>query len=203
VQEPSLEEGTLEISWRTVLWPQFGAASDMLDNALVACPARQWNQRRWSAPSDHPSTPESAEFWYLTYHALFWTDLYLSGFVEGFAPLAPFTLEQIDPAGELPERPYTKEELRAYLTSTRQKCHTMLVALTDEQAAEQADLVVTAAHLETALAELDEGGRLAQRLLGLRPGEPTPGTAELSPPMPPMASTGFPVSHTGARNVSP
>jgi hypothetical protein len=72
-----------------------------------------------------------------------------------------------------------------------------------EQAAEQADLVVTAAHLETALAELDEGGRLAQRLLGLRPGEPTPGAAELAPPMPPLAPTGFPVSHPVTRIVSP
>jgi hypothetical protein len=61
-----------------------------------------------------------------------------------------------------------------------------------------AEVVVTAAHIEAALAELDEGGRLAQRLLGLRPGEPTPGAAELAAPAPmrPMAPTGFPVSHT-------
>jgi hypothetical protein len=73
--------------------------------------------------------------------------------------------------------------------------------------ADVADVVVTAAHLETALAELEEGGRLAQRLLGLRPGEPTPGAAELVPPPPmrPLAPTGFPmpVSHTVTRIVSP
>ena len=76
-----------------------------------------------------------------------------------------------------------------------------------EPAAGPADVVVTAAHLETALAELDEGGRLAQRLLGLRPGEPTPGAAELAPPPPmrPLAPTGFPMpmSHTVTRIVSP
>jgi hypothetical protein len=72
-----------------------------------------------------------------------------------------------------------------------------------ERAEEQADVVVTAAHLETALAELDEGGRLAQRLLGLRQGEPTPGAAELMPPIGSMAPTGFPVSHTLTRIVSP
>jgi len=33
-------------------------------------------------------------------------------------------------------------------------------------ALEREDLVVTGAHMEMALAELDEGGRLAQRLLG-------------------------------------
>jgi len=36
-------------------------------------------------------------------------------------------------------------------------------------AAEGAGLVVTNAYMEMALAELDEGGRLAQRLLGFRP----------------------------------
>ena len=67
-----------------------------------------------------------------------------------------------------------------------------------------AGVVVTAAHLEAALAELDEGGRLAQRLLGLRPGEPTPGAAELSPSARPMAPTGFPVvSHTVTRIITP
>jgi hypothetical protein len=52
-------------------------------------------------------------------------------------------------------------------------------------AAEGARVVVTGAHLETALAELDEGGRLAQRLLGLRPVQEHTG-----------AATGFPA--TGA-----
>jgi uncharacterized damage-inducible protein DinB len=125
----------MEISWGTVLWPQFGAAIDMLDNAMVACPAQLWNQRLWSAPSDHPLPAESAAFWNITSHTLFWTDLYLSGSrEEEFAPPAPFTRAELDPAGALPERPYTKEELRAYLASLRQKCRTTLVTLTDEQA---------------------------------------------------------------------
>ena len=33
-----------------------------------------------------------------------------------------------------PERPYTKEELLAYLAAMRRKCHATLSALTDEQA---------------------------------------------------------------------
>jgi hypothetical protein len=52
----------MEISWRTVLWPQFGAAIDLLENALVACPARLWTQRLLSAPSDHPLRAEIAAF---------------------------------------------------------------------------------------------------------------------------------------------
>jgi hypothetical protein len=41
---------------------------------------------------------------------------------------------EIDSVEAQPERPYTREELRAYLGSTRRKCHATLVALTDEQA---------------------------------------------------------------------
>ena len=78
--------------------------------------------------------PEFAEFWYLAYHTLFWLDLYLSGCPEEeFAPPAPFTWVEIDPAVLL-ERPYTKEELHAYLAATRRKCQATLVALTDERA---------------------------------------------------------------------
>jgi hypothetical protein len=56
-------------------------------------------------------------------------------------------------------------------------------------AAEGAGMVVTGAHLEAALAELDEGGRLAQRLLGFRPAQEPAGAAETPGPTPP---TGFP-----------
>src|SRR6266567_4912792 len=110
-------------TWRTILWQQFGAAIDMLENALLACPDELWSDR-----SRRP------EFWYLVYHTLFFLDLYLSGSVEGFAPPAPFTLDELDPAGVLPERPYTKDELHAYLVHLRKKCQTTIVGLSDEKA---------------------------------------------------------------------
>ncbi len=72
--------------WRTMLWKQFGAAIDMLDNALMACPDALWRQPVWHDPSV-PS--QRAEFWYVAYHALFWLDLYLFGSEEGFAPQRP------------------------------------------------------------------------------------------------------------------
>ena len=125
----------METLWSTTLWLQFGAAIDMLENALVACPDSLWRQRLWRDPSDHPLPPEFAEFWYVAYHALFWLDLYLSGSrEEEFTPPAPFTLAELDPAGVLPERPYTMAELRTYLAYARQKGHTTLATLTDEQA---------------------------------------------------------------------
>ena len=118
--------------WRAILWKQFGAAIDMLDNALVVCPDILWRQPVWSDPS---VPPERAEFWYVAYHALFWLDLYLFGAEEGFTPPAPYALvEQDDAAGPLPERPYTRDEVRVYLTYARQKCRATIETMTDERA---------------------------------------------------------------------
>ena len=111
-----------DATWRAILWQQFGAAIDMLENALLACPDELWSDR-----SQRP------EFWYVVYHTLFFLDLYLSDSVEGFAPPAPFTLDELDPAGLLPERPYTKLELQTYLEHGRKKCRSVIEALTDEK----------------------------------------------------------------------
>ena len=83
--------------------------------------------------------PEFAEFWYIAYHTLFWLDLYLTGSREGFAPPAPFTLDELDPAGVLPERPYTRDELHAYLVHLRKKCQTTIAGLSDEKAHQPVD----------------------------------------------------------------
>ena len=113
----------MDATWRASIWQQFGAAIDMLENALLACPDKLWSDR-----SRRP------EFWYVVYHTLFWLDLYLSDSMEGFAPPAPFTLDELNPAGLLPERPYTKDELQTYLEHCRKKCRAKIEALTDEEA---------------------------------------------------------------------
>lgn len=110
-------------AWKVILWQQFGAAIDMLENAIRACPDEVWNDR-----SRRP------EFWYVVYHTLFYLDLYLSGSVDGFAPPAPFTLDELDPAGRLPERPYTKQEVQSYVEHGQRKCRATIEALTDEKA---------------------------------------------------------------------
>lgn len=119
---------------RTILWGQFGAAIDMLDQTLRACPDELWLDCLWEKATDRPVF---SQFWYLAYHALFWLDLYLSGEVEGFAPPVPFTLDELDPAGRVPEKPYTKDQLLAYLAYDRQKCQATIEALTDETAYRQ------------------------------------------------------------------
>ena len=130
-----MTEHPMETLWRTALWRQFGAAIAMLEHALVACPDLLWQERLWSVSPPPEFPPQFAEFWYVVFHALVWLDLYLSGLPEQeFAPPAPFAKGELDSVEALPERPYSKEELRAYIVSMRQKCHTQLLALTDEQA---------------------------------------------------------------------
>ncbi|HEX5941868.1 MAG TPA: DinB family protein [Anaerolineales bacterium] len=121
----------MNIPWRTIIWQQFGAAIDTLDDMLRACPEELWRERLWVSPS---APPEIAEFWYRVYHALFWLDLYLTGTEEGFVPPATFTLIEQDEAGPVPERPYTKEELQAYLNHCRKRCQVTIETMTDEAA---------------------------------------------------------------------
>lgn len=121
----------MDTTWKTAIWQQFGAAIDMLENAIRACP-----DELWSDPSKPPEWTRRnvAGFWYVAYHALFFLDFYLSESPEGFAPPAPFTLDELDPAGLLPKRPYTKAELQTYLEHGRRKCRAAIEALTDENA---------------------------------------------------------------------
>src|SRR5215216_1970388 len=95
----------------------------MLGNAVRACPDELWGDRG-----------RRPEFWRVAYHTLFYLDLYLSGTAEGFAPPAPFTLDELDPAGVMPDRVYTKAELLDYLERCRAKCRATVGALTDEAA---------------------------------------------------------------------
>ncbi|UCD62944.1 MAG: DinB family protein [Candidatus Zixiibacteriota bacterium] len=109
--------------YREIIWQQFGAAIDALGAAIEACPGELWDDRS-----------RKPEFWYVAYHALFWLDYYLTDDFERFAPPAPFKLEELDSAGILPERPYTKDELRAYLKYGREKCRTAVGTMTEEKA---------------------------------------------------------------------
>jgi len=117
----------MDMTWNAGIWRQFGAAIDMLDNALRACPDELWQERLYYERSVQP---EFAEFWYVAYHALFWLDYYLSDSAEGYAPPAPFTMSEFE-GGALPERVYTKAELQTYLEYGRNKCRATLETLSD------------------------------------------------------------------------
>ena len=108
---------------RAAIWNQFGAAMEMLGNALKACPDEVWADRT-----------RKPEFWYVAFHTLFFLDFYLTPPDEEFAPPAPFTLDELDPAGLMPERVYTKDELREYLSHGREKCRAVIAGLTEDRA---------------------------------------------------------------------
>ena len=109
-------------SIRSMLWSQFGAAIDMLENAIIACPDELWGTER-----------EHQEFWYIAYHALFFLDCYLSESLDAFTPPPPFTLDELDERGLLPERIYSRGELREYLAHGRDKCRRTIAVLTEAQ----------------------------------------------------------------------
>src|SRR5258705_5461687 len=109
--------------WRDVVWGQFGAAIDSLERAIVACPEDLWGDRT-----------QFPEYWYVVFHTLFFLDYYLSDSYEGFAPPPPFTLDELDPRGILPDRVYTQAELLAYLEHGRAKCLRVMESLTANKA---------------------------------------------------------------------
>ena len=111
----------MDTTWKKIIWQQFGASIDMLENAIVACPEKLWSDRS-----------QPPEYWYIAYHTLFWLDYYSSKSPVGFAPPAPYTLDEMDPAGLIPERPYRQEELLRYLEYGRGKCRAAIESLTDE-----------------------------------------------------------------------
>ena len=109
---------------KTSIWQQFGAAIDMLTDAINLCPDQLWTAALWKDQDDE----RYGQFWFIAYHTLFWLDLYLTGYSDGFTPPAPFI------RGTLPDNPYTKDQIRAYLNQCRQKCQLTIEALTDEKA---------------------------------------------------------------------
>ncbi len=108
-------------TWQTIIWHQFGAAIDMLENAINACPENVWGDR-----SRNP------EYWYTVYHTLFFLDFYCFGTDKGFLPPKPFNLDELDPAGILPDRVYRKEEMLTYLEHGRNRARAAVAALTED-----------------------------------------------------------------------
>ncbi len=124
----------MDDQWKAVLWRQFGAAIDMLENAVAACPDPLWDDR-----AQHPP------FWHVAYHTLFYLDLYLSESEASFRP-PPFHRENANFLGDMPFPPYhvdtpevacTKDQIRGYLEQGRNKCRTVIAGITAATATER------------------------------------------------------------------
>ena len=116
-----------------MVWRQFGAAIDMLGEALRDCPDELWEKKGWEDQADQWVAAGFSAFWYLGYHALFWLDLYLTGAEKGFVPPLPFDLVEMD-ANEVLPRTYTRAELLGYLDHCRRRCQETILAMSNEQA---------------------------------------------------------------------
>ncbi|WP_143306376.1 DinB family protein [Chitinophaga vietnamensis] len=109
---------------KETLWKQFGASIDMLGNAIAMYPDEHWDTRR--------------RFFYIAYHTLIFLDYYLSYPAQALSSPLSFTLcaESAIPAEAVddivPNRIYTKKELLAYLQSSREKCHQLIMSLNPE-----------------------------------------------------------------------
>ena len=99
------------------LYLQFGAAVEMLSNAIQACPTNEWDTQE--------------QFWYKAYHTLFYTDYYLSEAPDDFMPPHPFSLSEMDPSGKMPERVYTQNELLFYADFCKQKAKHLITGLNE------------------------------------------------------------------------
>jgi hypothetical protein len=87
-------------SIKEAIWNQLGASIDMLENAINMCPDEHWDT--------------TLNFWYTSYHCIFWTDYYLTTEPSKFEPPTPFTFSEFDPTGKKPDRTYNKTEVLTY-----------------------------------------------------------------------------------------
>jgi len=101
----------------------------MLEAAIRACP-----ERAWSDPQKRPEwvAGNVVGFWYVAYHVVFWLDYYLADAGDEYAPPAPFDRCEMDPAGVLPERAYTKEEVLGFLERARARFGAAIADLEEE-----------------------------------------------------------------------
>ncbi len=106
---------------RSALIDQYGAALEMLKQAILQCPPSRWND-----PQDRK------QFWQVAYHTLFYTHLYLHDSLNAFQPWAKHRqeyhrLEQSPEKDEIVE-PYRREEVLEFLELCRQTVAANLTA---------------------------------------------------------------------------
>ena len=112
--------------WKEALASQYGAALEMMENAIHACPDAVW---------EDASLPVDRQFWYLTFHTLWWHDHYLAGGQAAHVPPAPFTNDEMDPAGVYPASAYSRETLLTVLEHARERYRARVAKLTEAEAA--------------------------------------------------------------------
>lgn len=107
------------------LWRQFGASIDMLIHVISTCPDNYFATNR--------------RFYYIAFHSTIFLDYYSTIPPKDFSPLLSFTQKEPEERPEeaiddlIPDQIYSKQEMVAYLTQSREKCKQLIYALTDEK----------------------------------------------------------------------
>lgn len=114
---------TLDL-FRHALHRQFRASLQMLRQNMVDCPDELWERPMWKEVA---ADSRLSQFWYVNYHCLFFSDLYLSGSDFDFSPPAPFNLDELDPVGVVPDPSYSRDLLLEYLGFIEEKCDILLL----------------------------------------------------------------------------
>jgi hypothetical protein len=121
--------------WQAALRRQFAAAVQMIRSAVEACPDPLWDDRAEGSP-----------FWHLAYHALFYTDLYLSEDEKAFrapdfhsdkAQFLPGDYREYAGIVDTPEKAFRKDQLLGYADHCLWKCDDTFEKLTDERVLER------------------------------------------------------------------
>jgi hypothetical protein len=108
------------LSTKDSIKSQYYASLDMLKQAIIKCPGTLWDDRAYKNV-----------FWHVSYHALFYTHLYLQPSLENFVPWAKHRKECGSLAGEIGE-PYTKEELLEYHALCRKQVEEQVAGMDPE-----------------------------------------------------------------------
>jgi hypothetical protein len=120
--------------WQTVIGRQVAAAIQMLRSAIETCPEELWDERAHGTP-----------FWHLAYHALFYTDFYLSDDANTFqardfhvekAIFLPGNYPQLGGVVTTPEKAFTKLQLLEYADHCLRKSDETFQKLTHKRALE-------------------------------------------------------------------
>lgn len=121
--------------WQSVISSQFAATIQMIQLAIKACPDNLWNDRTNGSP-----------FWHLAYHALFYTDFYLSENDQCFKPteyhkdkshFLPGDYGELVGIVTTPDKAFTQEQLLDYTNHCLIKCKETFEKLTNKRALER------------------------------------------------------------------
>ncbi len=109
---------------KKILWSQFGATIDMLEQALELCTDELLQRNK--------------KLFYVIFHTLIFLDYYLTIPPKDFIPYLPFAevaedeipAEAVDDL--IPNRFYNQQELMGYLKVSREKCKNLILKLSNE-----------------------------------------------------------------------